>query len=329
MLIRQARHVIFEGDLLQASTTTLKPLDQLFQDIYEKIFSNDLQESRTCQTALIVFQWLLCAQAVIPAEELVRAIAMYLDTGFTGLDTQRTNLTLSMVLDSCQDLVVVDKDTNAIRFIHTAVGDFLERKDQLQPAKQHAAAAELCLATVKNLASAPPMDSVTPRDSFYYYVVLYWASHMAQVDQEHRTNSIRDSLDDLCQDRPWFQYWLPQIKPASSIALKWNDPHKDKIIQALGSPATSFFTACAFGFTEVVNSCIRNRKELIRQANDMGATGLHLAAEYGHLEIAEVLCEAGADVQCLDNDGETPLVRAAAGGYKALVLMLLKAGASQ
>jgi ankyrin repeat protein len=330
MLIRQARHVIFEGDLLQSSTTTLKPLDQLFQDIYDTIFADDLQKSRTCQTALIVFRWLLCAQAVIPAEELVRAIAVYLEKGSIGLDTQSTNLTLSMVLDSCHDLVVVDKDTKDIRFIHTAVRDFLERKDHLQPTKQHAAVAELCLATVKNLALAPPpMDSVTHRDSFYYYVVLYWASHVSQVDQQHRTNSIRDSLDDLCQERPWFQSWLPQIKPASSIALKWNDPHKDKIMQALSSPATSFFTACAFGFTEVVNSCIWSRKELIRQTNDMGATGLHLAAEYGYLRIAEALCVAGADVQCLDNDGETPLVRAAAGGYKALVTMLLKAGASQ
>ncbi|KAJ6151927.1 hypothetical protein N7497_006246 [Penicillium chrysogenum] len=140
--------------------------------------------------------------------------------------------------------------------------------------------------------------------------------------------TIHDALDGLSQERPWFKSWLPEIKPASLLVLTWDDPHKDKIMQSLSSPATSFFTACAFGFTKVVRHCIQSNGNLICQVNDTGATGLHLAAEYGHEEIAKVLCKAGADLNPTDTDGETPLIRAAVGGYEGLVLMLLKEGAS-
>lgn len=276
----------------------------------------------TRQAVFTLFRWLLCAQAPIPAEDLIRALAVLIGKDKIGSNTQGTNITVPMVLESCQDLVVVDQDSNEIRFVHTSVRDFLELKDGMQSVEQHAAVANLCLATVQNLALEPPTTSLR-RDKFHYYVVLYWALHVEQAGQEHQIQTIHDAFDDLCHEQPWFKSWLPEIQPASSLVLGWNDPHKDKIIQALSSPATSFFTACAFGFTKVVRHCIQSNSNLIHQANDMGATGLHLASEYGHEEIAEALCKAGADVTSTDTDGETPLIRAAAGGYKALVLMLL------
>ncbi|KAH8430510.1 ankyrin repeat domain-containing protein [Aspergillus melleus] len=304
-----------------------KALVDLFEDIYMNI-NKDPQESKAYQTALIIFRWLLCAQAPVPVEDLVRALDVYMAGDSIGCDAGATDLSVPMVLECCQDLIVVDKDSNEFRFVHTAVRDFLEQKDELQPQAQHAAVADLCLATVKRFAFETMAISSLTRDIFYYYVVVYWALHVAQAGQEHGIDTINDALNDLCQELPWFKSWLPQIQPASSLVLEWNDPHKDKIIQALSSPATSFFTACAFGFNNVVHYLVQLKKDLLDKRNDLGAMGLHLAAGYGHLEIAEALCRAGAEVDPIDNDGETPLIRAAAGGYEALVLMLLKAGAS-
>jgi ankyrin repeat protein len=271
----------------------------------------------------------LCAQASVSAEDIVQAISVYFQRDSLGIDEQSTNLTVARVLDSCQDLVVVDEETNELRFVHTAVRDFLEHTDGLQPPRHHAVVAELCLATVQNFASAPPTESLQARDSFHYYVVLYWVSHVAQAGHNYQTEHIQDALQDLCEERPWFRSWLPHIVPASSLVLEWNDPHKDKIMQALSSPATSFFTACAFGFTQVVDHCIKVNRNVIRKTNESGATGLHLAAEYGHLDVAEALCKADADVHSVDNDGETPLVRASANGHKTLVVFFLGAGAKQ
>lgn len=46
-----------------------------------------------------------------------------------------------------------------------------------------------------------------------------------------------------------------------------------------------------------------------------GNTALHLAAHYGHTDLAMELMAAGANVDERDNDGATPLWYAAIRGY--------------
>ena len=58
-----------------------------------------------------------------------------------------------------------------------------------------------------------------------------------------------------------------------------------------------------------------------------GKTALHYAAEYGHLEIAELLLNNGADVNRRDDDKATPLYFAAAGGFLEVARLLLIYGA--
>ncbi len=58
-----------------------------------------------------------------------------------------------------------------------------------------------------------------------------------------------------------------------------------------------------------------------------GKTALHYAAEYGHLEIAELLLASGAAVDRRDDDQTTPLHFAAIGGFEEVVVLLLANGA--
>ena len=58
-----------------------------------------------------------------------------------------------------------------------------------------------------------------------------------------------------------------------------------------------------------------------------GKTALHYAAEYGHLEIAELLLANGANVNHRDDDKATPLYFAAVGGFVELAKLLLVYGA--
>ena len=41
--------------------------------------------------------------------------------------------------------------------------------------------------------------------------------------------------------------------------------------------------------------------------DSQGRTALHLAAMRGHTDVARLLLERGADAECVDNDGWTPL----------------------
>mmetsp|Transcript_27152 Transcript_27152/g.56530 ORF Transcript_27152/g.56530 Transcript_27152/m.56530 type:complete len:949 (-) Transcript_27152:246-3092(-) len=58
-----------------------------------------------------------------------------------------------------------------------------------------------------------------------------------------------------------------------------------------------------------------------------GVTGVHVAAEEGHLECVELLIEAGADVTVLDEEDRSPLLLAVKGNYGEVASTLIKAGA--
>ncbi len=62
---------------------------------------------------------------------------------------------------------------------------------------------------------------------------------------------------------------------------------------------------------------------LINQKNFGGATSLHIASREKNFEIAKILIDNGADVNAIDNEGWTPLMRAALSGSSAIVNLLL------
>jgi len=45
----------------------------------------------------------------------------------------------------------------------------------------------------------------------------------------------------------------------------------------------------------------------VNARNEYGDTPLHYAAEHGHLDVALLLIERGADVNSRNNEGKTPL----------------------
>eukprot|EP00562_Extubocellulus_spinifer_P004543 CAMPEP_0178518028 /NCGR_PEP_ID=MMETSP0696-20121128/26021_1 /TAXON_ID=265572 /ORGANISM="Extubocellulus spinifer, Strain CCMP396" /LENGTH=908 /DNA_ID=CAMNT_0020148529 /DNA_START=66 /DNA_END=2792 /DNA_ORIENTATION=- len=58
-----------------------------------------------------------------------------------------------------------------------------------------------------------------------------------------------------------------------------------------------------------------------------GVTALHVAAQGGHLECANILIEAGAEVGIEDDEDRTPLLLAVKGNYGEIATVLVKAGA--
>lgn len=69
------------------------------------------------------------------------------------------------------------------------------------------------------------------------------------------------------------------------------------------------------------------RKPAPDKADKWGCTALHFAAEAGHLEIATLLLETGADVNATNRFAHTPLHNAAREGRLELVNLLLAKGA--
>ena len=104
-----------------------------------------------------------------------------------------------------------------------------------------------------------------------------------------------------------------------------------------GSGHTALHWAAFWGRTE---ACVALLEELGADADARSAdasTALHLAAAAGHVATAAALLAQGARVDAKDDDGRTPLVRAAmlgaaqqeeAGGHAAVVALLLEHGST-
>jgi ankyrin repeat protein len=94
-------------------------------------------------------------------------------------------------------------------------------------------------------------------------------------------------------------------------------------------PDLDFFEACVAGQTDRVMSEIRDNSRLLQAHNTDGWTPLHLAAFFGHPELAQALIDKGASVDARSANAmkNTPLHAAAAGGKTDLVQILLQHGA--
>src|SRR5689334_12178091 len=92
-----------------------------------------------------------------------------------------------------------------------------------------------------------------------------------------------------------------------------------------------FFEACANGNVESVRDLLAHDATLVRTANPAVPhgrwTGLHSAAQHGHLEVVRLLLEHGADPNAREaGDNTYPLHWAAANRNIDIVRTLLDAG---
>lgn len=108
--------------------------------------------------------------------------------------------------------------------------------------------------------------------------------------------------------------------------------HRDDIADHLLSlnPKLDLFESCVAGRTATVLADIDRDPLLLETYSSDGWTPLHLAAFFGHLDLAASLLDRGADVNARSTNGlnNTPLHAAAAGGHTELVGLLLKRGAA-
>jgi adenylate kinase len=98
-----------------------------------------------------------------------------------------------------------------------------------------------------------------------------------------------------------------------------------------GSPsqANNFITAASEGDVEEVKALLEYGNIDLNQGDYDKRTALHLAAGEGRLEVVQILCEAGADVNAKDRWGNRPLDDAIAANCQRCITFLEQSGAKQ
>ena len=126
----------------------------------------------------------------------------------------------------------------------------------------------------------------------------------------------------------------PSDKTVSLICEIWTaqfdfSHYQMKRVQIGADPQDTFFAACAYGFTDILQKMISSVVNVdVNRTNETGAPGVWVACRYGHISIVELLLDEGADVDIRHNhSGFTPLYEAGIGGHANIVALLLSHGA--
>jgi ankyrin repeat protein len=102
-----------------------------------------------------------------------------------------------------------------------------------------------------------------------------------------------------------------------------------EVVQALlaaGADPNAVVAATSEYIEQVVAAVAEGKTDV--ETHKDGITALMLAAESGHLEIAQLLVEQGAIVDVADDEDLTPLLNAVKGGHEDIARYLLKHGAN-
>ena len=92
-----------------------------------------------------------------------------------------------------------------------------------------------------------------------------------------------------------------------------------------GDGATALMCASGNGHLEVAQMLCEAGADKDK-ADLEGFTAFLQASRSGHLEVVRLLCEAGADKDISDHDGATALILASGNGYLEVVRLLCEAG---
>ncbi|HVM61981.1 MAG TPA: ankyrin repeat domain-containing protein [Verrucomicrobiae bacterium] len=180
--------------------------------------------------------------------------------------------------------------------------------------------------------NAPNLASFDPKESTRYLLFLQREAdgRYAPFDQVDPRSTSMLKLNGPEWDKMKsedFKKWLD--------AMKWLDEqfgargpspwsNFSPEIPPGGTGEGSLHEAALNGKLEKARALIEQHPELVNSQNSYdGQTPLHLAVEYGHKDVAELLLANKADVEAKAHGDWTPLLNAVFGGHKDLVELLL------
>ena len=247
----------------------------------------------------------------------------------TALRRQRTDV-VKVLVDAGADIEVEDERGYSLLEKASMCGDLLRVK-MLVEAGAVADAGCLKLAvikkhteTVRYLAALPQVDVNEMRDgcSVVFHAISFWGS-----DPDFMQVLIDAGADIEVKD----EMGRSPLHYASGVRelgiVKLLIKAGAKVCATDNTGGTCLHIVSAKGRTETVRYLVGLKDVDVNIADDKGYTALHSAVDKGHVDVVQVLIDAGADIDAKNNMGRSPLFWAWKRGKLDIVKVLVKAGA--
>ncbi|KAK7531715.1 ankyrin repeat-containing domain protein [Phyllosticta citribraziliensis] len=304
--IRDTERIKLDEDVRAALRHLPAGLIKSFDAVYARITSLE-QTAKTVTT--LVLKWLLCAQRPLSVEELIAAVSRSIraDEAFSTTE----------LLDCCCGLVVLDSESDVLRLSHTSVREYLESLPEFDSTETHSAVTGRCLGAY--IWDGPSKDLLVD------YATVYWPIHCEAVGVPHRDAVLKAMLLEFFTKEEHFEDWLDSVDgKLQSQEVRWHGDLTKKLNALSSSPPSPLFTISCFGLSEVLqNLSERGLLQDLELLNKHDASGLYLAAHFGHEDVVKGLIGLGCNVSAACGRFGSAIKAAAFFGHCSIVKLLL------
>lgn len=266
---------------------------------------------------------LLCAREGLSPEALIQAMAK-------SAPQQKETMTLAKLVDICSSLVVLGIELNVLRFAHISFQAFLETNADFAPARVHKVAAIACLDSCLEGLPVGMETYLSPVHNFYHYSAIYWAEHCRNAITDGADGSLVEKIQDFVFDGDdvalSFVDWTEEVNRFEQT-LPNDHALAKELYSVTHSGSNPLFTACVFGIIPIIDNLAYAIDYDWNQANDLGQSGLYLAAAAGRTTIVQRLLQYGVEVNISGGRFGHPLHAACFAGHTDIVTLLLRKGA--
>ena len=291
-------------------------------------------DEQTWEYAHRLFQCVAAASRPLRAEELAEFLAFDFEAGSTPtfLADWRSEDPENEVLSICSTLLVIVKPRSGspvIQFAHFSVKEYLtsarlaEAKNTLSRfhislTLAHTVIGQACLGVLLHLD-----EDITKNRLKQFPLAEYAAEHWVNHARfENVWLKVQDGIKRLFDPRKsHLSIWVWIYDPEEHRRRSERSERPSQV------RAIPLLYAAFCGLHDITTFLI------VEHSQDVNARGfakretpLHVASRCGHIDVAQLLLEHGADADARDNDDCTPLLRASQEGPAGLALFLLKHG---
>ena len=320
----------------------LNELPVTLDDTYERILQNIPKQK--WQHAHRLFQCMVVARRPLRVEELAEmfAIGFGPNSAPNLVEEWRPENAEEAVFSACSTLItiIIDSDTNSeadsdaegskiVQFSHFSVKEYLT-SDRLQTSDvtnihqfyislepAHTIMARACLAVLLQLEEKVDTKRLATLP-LATYAARNWVDH---AKFENVASQVQDAMEDIFDPtKPHFLEWV-RIHNV-------DQPHSNIDELEKSGISTPLFFVALCGFSGLAKHLIVTRTLDVNANVHFNWTPLFAASRNGHVDVAQVLLDHGADVNVADALGQVPLLWALDHGHPMLVQLLLKHGAN-
>ncbi|KAL9570250.1 hypothetical protein ACKAV7_005758 [Fusarium commune] len=301
----------------------LENLPQGLDDLYEWQLSQIETDQR--EFALQALKWCALSERPMELSQLVEVLPTWADGSLTPEDALRSRLkhcgflinvskysTRFIFLDGgCKAKTIIHGEYETVTMVHRSVYDFLTRVSSPERwyslhgvAGSHLELATKCLRSM-HAASVQDVkpDSRTGFSSFQDYARKCWSYHFERTG-EHAIELVKDHPE-YFKESPWLNKWFFSLGIAKALLVG---------VWILGT--TPLHLVAQNGHLSTVKMLLETIP--INSLEKKHYTSVFLAGMHGHIEVTELLLQAGADVT-----SQHPLHRVIWAHDEAMVKMLL------